>query len=366
MVRTLIAILLVLIASTSWAAPVDRNHTFTTGQQCNVQETGRVSLTMDTFGTFGSATTAGGDADFDAGNDDPDLGEAGTVYRSSPFLCQTQAGQSQGEWLANGVANAEADAVNNRMTSDYTVNDVAVDLTVTLECNILTQCWTFTNQSNARIDALAITQYVDGDLFFVGNFGNDYGATSVGIPRTIYEFDAGDNPQEPTTQLALYGTDPNDRFLTGWEIAEYSESERRISNTDNGCEPLRNGITNQEGENTDGNNDRVTDEGYDVTLALRFDTGPLDAGEMSPAICAKSLSAKHSKTLVRAKSYDSFLSRSVKAWPAASGIKLTFTAKQWFITHNTSVDPVASFIPVDAGKRSLRICFLRAFILLVS
>jgi MYXO-CTERM domain-containing protein len=286
MLRLAITISLLCITAPSWAAPVNGNYTFRTGQQCNVRETGRVTLGMDAYGTFGSATAAGEDAEFNPGNDNPDAGEAGTVYNSSPFLCRTQAGRSNGQWLADGpAAGARADGANNRMTSGYTVDGVRIDLTATLECNVLTQCWTFTNRTNARLDTLAITHYVDGDLFFVGAFSNDYGATSVGVPRTIYEFDAGDDPEEPTTQLALFGNDPADRFLTGWEVAQYSESVGRIADTDDGCEPLRNGITNSAGENTDANNDRVTDRGYDVTLALRFDTGPLDAGEMSPAIC---------------------------------------------------------------------------------
>jgi len=36
--------------------------------------------------------------------------------------------------------------------------------------------------------------------------------------------------------------------------------------------------------NADGNNDLITDSGYDVTLALRFDVGPLDVGE-SDEVC---------------------------------------------------------------------------------
>ena len=61
----------------------------------------------------------------------------------------------------------------------------------------------------------------------------------------------GDDPDEPTTLLKLYGEEPDDRFLTGWEVAEYAESRGRISNVRDGCEPLRNGITDDRGDNQD-------------------------------------------------------------------------------------------------------------------
>ena len=66
-----------------------------------------------------------------------------------------------------------------------------MNLTATLDCNILTQCWTFTNRTNAELDTLAIIHYIDGDLFFEGSFGNDYAGASVGVPKQVYEFDAG-------------------------------------------------------------------------------------------------------------------------------------------------------------------------------
>ena len=98
-----------------------------------------------------------------------------------------------GTWLERGplAVNTVTDGVDNRMTSQYTVDGVEVDLTATLDCNILTQCWTFTNRTNAELDTLAIIHYIDGDLFFEGSFGNDYAGASVGVPKQVYEFDAG-------------------------------------------------------------------------------------------------------------------------------------------------------------------------------
>ena len=87
---------------------------------------------------------------------------------------------------------------------------------------------------------------------------------------------------------------------------------------------------------------------------------------MSSTVCAKSFGAKHSKTLVGAESDNPILNRGVKAWPTTSGVKLAFTAKQWFITHDASIGSITSFIPIDAGKGSLCVGILGASILLVS
>ena len=278
-----------LLSTSAWAVPVDGGfQPFETGPACNRARTGVLRMGLDVFGAFGSNTRIGQNAVYNPPNDDPDRGSRGTVFESMPFLCQTQGGASTGHWLEAGRVGevvAVADADDNQMTSAYTVGGVEVQMQAAFECNRMTQCYTFTNRTGARLDELALIPYVDGDLFFVGTFNNDFGGTSVGIPRNIYEFDAGDDPNEPTSQLALFGTDPRDRFLTGWELGEFSESRRRIGNTRNGCEPLRNGITDELGANTDRNGDLVTDAGYDVTLSLRFDVGPLDADETSPQVC---------------------------------------------------------------------------------
>ena len=265
-------VLVVAMSAAVQAAPVNGSHAFETAAECNRAETGHVEFGLDVYGSFGSAVSDGSDALFDPANDDPDRGARGTVYESMPFLCRSQERRYGGTWLERGplAVNTVTDGVDNRMTSQYTVDGVEVDLTATLDCNILTQCWTFTNRTNAELDTLAIIHYIDGDLFFEGSFGNDYAGASVGVPKQVYEFDAGDDPNEPTTLLKLYGEEPDDRFLTGWEVAEYAESRGRISNVRDGCEPLRNGITDDRGDNQDLDGDRVTDNGYDVTIAMRL------------------------------------------------------------------------------------------------
>ena len=281
------ALFLALMAS-AHADPVDRLHTFSAGPECGDVGVQSLVIDFDRFGSFGhTGSQLGRGALFDPADDMPDNGAQRTVFESSPFLCTVGGGQVAGRWLSqsgvNGAANA--DAVGNRMTSQYQVGDLQVDLVASLDCNVLTQCYTFTNTGDRRVDTVALLHYVDGDLYFEGGYNNDFAGAGDGVPRTVFEFDDGDNPEEPTTQLALFGDDPEDRFLTGWEVAEYSESRSRMGRTAGGCGELRNGLTRRDGGNVDDNNDRVTDVGYDVTLGLRFDVGPLAAGAMSPAVC---------------------------------------------------------------------------------
>ncbi len=269
------------------AAPVDRFQAFATDPACDV-ELGRVELGLDVFGAFGSATAVDVDALFDPAGDEPDVGARSTVFESMPFLCVTQEGESRGRWLELGRIGdvpARAHGEGNRLVSDFTVDGVAVHLEAEFNCNVLTQCYTFRNETDAPIAGIYLTPYMDGDLFFASNFNNDFGGVSQGSPKTVYEFDQGDDPNQPTTYLALFGSDPEDRRLEGWELGEYSESRRRIARTGDGCEPLRRAITDERGDSTDVNRDLVTDRGYDVTLSLRYETGPLRPGALSARLC---------------------------------------------------------------------------------
>ncbi|MBM4320482.1 MAG: hypothetical protein FJ125_11105, partial [Deltaproteobacteria bacterium] len=257
-------------------------------------ELGDLSLTIDSYGAFGSAVPSAGDAFFDP--PPPEWRQAGTVFESMAFLCMTKGGSTTGSWLRVGgddifdpfgggggaaaaLGRADAEQQGSSVVSSFEVDDTLVELVSTLNCNTLTQCYTFTNNGNQVLNTLAITHYIDGDLYFVGGFTNDYGSTIAGPPRVVYEFDQGDNPLSPSTYIGLSSTDPRDPFLTSWELGEYSESRTRISNTGRGCPVLLNGLVDSAHLSTDRNGDLVTDDGYDVTLSLRFDVGPLAPGE---------------------------------------------------------------------------------------
>ena len=250
-------------------------------------ELGRVSVGLDAFGATGTSTP-GGAANFDPADDQPDQGMVSTIYDSMGYLCRTRAdGNDQGTWLEStrfegGAPNAMV--AGGEVRSDFSAHDVAVSSRFWLDCTTLHHCYTFTNRSGQRLDTVALYQYVDGDLFFAGNFLNDFGATNVGARRTLWEFDEGDDPEEPTTFVGVYGDDAANARLHSWEIGEYPDHLNRLDTVNNGCVPLRNSI-NESGAGADGDGDLVTDDGYDVTMLLRFDVGPLAAGARSPEIC---------------------------------------------------------------------------------
>ena len=278
--------LVLLPVGAAVAAPVNGAHPMRSQAACD-PALGVLDMRLDPFGAFGSQTAIRQDGIYDP-QDQPDQGPNRTVYESMTFMCRTGGGVSEGQWLETGrIGNvvARADGNGNAMSSDYAVDGVGVHLEAALDCNVLTLCYTLTNNTDSPLQTLALTPYIDGDLYFRGTFDNDYGATGAGVPRTLYEFDEGDDPQRPTTYLAMYGSDPDDALLTGWELGEYSESRSRIANTAAGCAPLRGAIARRAGNNADADGDLVTDAGYDVTLSLRFDVGPLEPGEMSPAVC---------------------------------------------------------------------------------
>ncbi|MHC4838845.1 MAG: MYXO-CTERM sorting domain-containing protein, partial [Planctomycetota bacterium] len=178
-----------------------------------------------------------------------------------------------------------ADGQATTLESRFALEDIEVQMEAELDCNVLTRCYTFTNRGPADLDAVHLVHYIDGDLYFVGGFGNDFAATNVGVPRVVYEFDQGDDPERPTTFLALFGDEASEPLRSGWEIGEFPESRIRIGNTRNGCEPLYNGIVDGDGMSTDGDRDLVTDASYDVTLSLRWSLGRLARNRTSAPLC---------------------------------------------------------------------------------
>jgi MYXO-CTERM domain-containing protein len=276
-----------LTSTAAVAAPVEQAQEMATARSCD-PGLGQVALSLDVYGAFGRDTAWGEDATYDPANDRPNVGPQATVFESMQFLCRDLNGEVDGRWLERRDmqdVEARADGSPQHMSSEFNVLDLDVQMEAFLNCNVLTLCYSFTNETFSVMPEVALIQYLDGDLFFVGNFANDFGGTTVGMPRIIYEFDQGDDPQRPTTYLAIFGGDADDARQTGWELAEYRESRNRISNTGGGCESLRNAITVENGDTVDDNGDLVTDRGYDITLALRFDVGPLEPGETSAALC---------------------------------------------------------------------------------
>jgi hypothetical protein len=249
-------------------------------------ELGVVEVDIDPFGAFGTAVDISGRQGYDPALDAPDQGSVNTVFESMPFLCTETARGATGSWLEAGELNGavRAQMVGDHLEAAFRVGDLDVQANYYLNCTQMEQCYTFTNVGAEPMPVVSLTPYIDGDLYFNGGLGNDYGGTTVGAPKTLWEFDEGDNPEEPTTFLGLHGLAGADQYLHSWEIGRYSDQRSRIETIGGTCTVLSNTI-NSNGRNIDLDGDLITDEGFDVTLALRFDVGPLDVGESSPALC---------------------------------------------------------------------------------
>ena len=286
-VTSLAALAVALAAIPVSAAPVRFNHRMETAAAC-APELGHLRLRMDVFGAFGISTSQGDSAFFDPANDVPNQRAQGTVYESMGFLCAEQGGARVGHTFEAaemvGVQTV-ADGVENQLVSRFQAGQVRVDLDARLDCNVVRQCWRFTNLSDARIDTLAFYPYVDGDLIFSGTSDDDRGARGVGVPPPLYQFDQGDDPLRPTTYLGLYA-DAGDRRVQQWELGGFSESRDRLANVARACPSLHDAFRDRDLRPADVNGDLLTDRGGDWTMALRAEIGPLAPGEQSPPFCA--------------------------------------------------------------------------------
>ena len=210
--------------------------------QCILADTGSVALRLGSYGAFGSAVAAGGPARYDPAptEDGVDWPAESTAFESMAYLCVEgpDGANPQGTWLEAGrfgLQAADFQEADGVMTSEFDFSDVGVQLVAELNCNVLTECYVFTNNTAGPLDTVALTHYIDADLYFVGGLGNDYGGVRPGPPRAVYQFDQGDDPESPTTFIGLSSSDPGDRHVSGWEVGEFSEQRTRIGNVGGGC-----------------------------------------------------------------------------------------------------------------------------------
>ena len=231
-------------------------------------ESSAVNLRLDAFGSFGSST-AGEDAQFDDGSR-----TAGTVFE---YMVHARGiGFLDSEALLLPPHWSEVVRDGSAVTATYELGAFRFEVRSELgdcdrpNCAWLVQEYAVTNVS-AEPAALELTPYLDGDLFFAGDFNNDYGARSG---DTLYQFDEGSDPAAPSTFLGLE-TDAPGALRVVREVGEYSELRRRIKQ--GGL--LIERFSRADGSVGDADGDQVTDAGFDVSLAASHDFGELAPGE---------------------------------------------------------------------------------------
>ena len=279
-----------LLSAQAYSQPLGNGDAarFETDPFCD-PDLGEVQFDIDAFGALGTAVRAGGEVLFNPADDLPDDGLRRTIFESMVFMCQESNGSAQGEWLESGrQGGAQVQAVvdGNEVRSQFNALGLEVVATYRLDCTTLERCYTVTNISGQPMQVVSLSPYTDGDMYFgpSPSLSDDFGATSAGVPKTVWQFDSGDNPDEPATFLGMYSLTRNDPYLTSWEVGRYSEQRTFMSTTNGGCAVLRNNINNG-GNNSDLDGNLQTDSGYDVTIALRYDVGPLAPGQQSDEVC---------------------------------------------------------------------------------
>ena len=213
-----------------------------------------LSVTVDGYGSFGSSTPAG-DAVYDPVGA---IGPSGTVYESAVFLT------SSARFLTTDTFGGLPPVSFTNVTptsaqSQFMAGRLGVVLTQTVQRtasgSVLIQAYQFTNLGT-NTEQFAAVRFVDGDLRFDGSI-DDFGSVSPD-GRTLSEFDAGDNPNSAST---FVGITDSGGTPAGFTIQAYPYLEQISEN--NGIPGVH---LNQVAG--DGNGDRTTDIGYDVTLSL--------------------------------------------------------------------------------------------------
>ncbi len=220
-----------------------------------------LSVTVDGYGSFGSDSGAG-DAIFDPNGP---IGASSTVYDSGVYFSPVEDFLATGG-LAGRPPVAFTSFDSSTATSTFDAGGYRIVLTQmvrrTSNGSTLEQTYQIQNlMSSTR--SFNIVRFVDGDLRFDSSI-SDFGAASED-GRTLSEFDAGDNPQSASTYVGITdsGGTPDGFTIQEYPYAQFIFEFGGIPPDDNGL------IAN------DNNGDRVTDFGYDVTLALEsfFTTG---------------------------------------------------------------------------------------------
>jgi len=215
---------------------------------------GQVRVTVTPYGTFGSATY-GGDAYYNPVGSGT---EAGTVYESAVYFSLfgfLHAGDIDGPALDT---TATFSSVNStRAVSTFTAAGFSIQLTQSVSGRAagsqLTQTYVLRNNTGAS-QSFYLIRHVDGDLHFDGSISDL--AKVVRSGDLMYEFDSGDNPDQPVTFFAI---DTSGGAKAGYRVARYRFTDDIISE---GSGVLTSVVDD------DANGDGMTDEAADWTMTM--------------------------------------------------------------------------------------------------
>ena len=214
---------------------------------------GTLTVTVDPYGSFGSSTPAG-DALFDP---EGSIGQSGTVYESGVYFSPLGNFLTTDSFGAGLPSIAFDETSETSAVSHFTVSGFAFRLTQNLapatpRGSTLIQRYEITNQTGADA-TVKLVRHVDGDLYFDNTLVDRGGITT----DTVYEFDGGDDPNEPTTFVGIQSLGGT---YEGGTVRAYRYTSTIISS--NGIPPSHLDVAQN-----DADGDGITDNAFDVTIS---------------------------------------------------------------------------------------------------
>lgn len=218
---------------------------------------GRLTIKVDGYGSFGSTTPAG-DVSFDPVGS---IEASGAVWESAVLFSPTkQFLSTSGMHVGTALPPVEITKLSDKVaTSAFTIGKYAFTLRQEVKAaagngTSFVQTYKITN-NNTTARSVYLSRYVEGDLYFVGSFGNDFGGVSAD-KNTVYQFDTGDDPSAPTT---FVGITSSGGTRAGFAVQRYRFTDPVVA-----IGRIPAAIKNQIAGDDDG--DGVTDSGYDVGI----------------------------------------------------------------------------------------------------
>ncbi len=228
---------------------------------------GELKVTVNEFGEFGSASSAG-QALYDPLGDKT---SASTTYLSYVALGIIGSDGKTGARTALRNAASSDETFTDVNNSTFTVNGLKFQLKQTTQdlLNIssirtgsrLDQTYTVTNTTDQAID-FDLVRYVDGDLLFDGSLADGGGKFNQNGQDILFETDLGGIGQADTTFFGITGNGGTIPTINRFELDSYSSLNRTVLNGKAFQDRIVRG---------DGNSDQFIDSGaeYDVALGLR-------------------------------------------------------------------------------------------------
>lgn len=233
---------------------------------------GTLRVTVDAYGAYGSAADPAGDAFY---NPIGPGGSEGTTFESGVYFDGIDNFLSQGTLSGTGnlpeVPFSSTSAT--RAVSSFRVGQYDVTLTQEVdppdgEGTTMTQTYRITNNTGSD-QSIRLVRHVDGDLDFIPGLDDDAGVTTAG--DFVFEFDTARDPSQAVGFFGITATGGRD---TGYAIQPYQHGTAGYFDNIVAANGIPGGDVNTirgpaVGQNADTNNDRLTDQGYDVTISLQ-------------------------------------------------------------------------------------------------